>query len=128
MNTTTMSSFPTRLALAGAFALSLAFAGTTYAQDAVTEANLADRIVAAKTPADHQAIANFYTAQAAAAGEKVKMHQAMDAAYGKTGQKGRTEAQVHQHCKDLISSYTKEQKDYQALAKEHEAMAATAGK
>ena len=128
MNTITRSSSLSRLAMAGAFALSLALAGTSYAQDAITEANLADHIATAKTAADHQAIANFYTAQAAAAGEKVKMHQAMDSAYGKSGQKGRTEAQVHQHCKDLISSYTKEQKDYQALAKEHEAMAAKAGK
>ncbi len=125
MNTMHITRSLSRLAIAGAVALGLALAGVAHAQEPITEANVAQHIATAKTAADHQAIANFYKAQAAAAGEKVKMHEAMDAAY-KSGQTGKTEARFHEHCKDLISSYKKEQKDNLELAKEHEEMAAKA--
>lgn len=124
MNIRTRSHSLSRLAAAGAFALGLAWAGASYA-DTITEDNVAQHIAAAKTPQDHQDIANFYTAQAAAAAAKVKLHQQMDSAY-KSGQSGKTEAKFHEHCKDLIASYTREQKDNEALAKEHEAMAKAA--
>lgn len=54
------------------------------AADTITDANVTDAIAAAKTPQDHQAIAAYFRAQAAAAGEKVKLHEAMLASWEKT--------------------------------------------
>ena len=90
--------------------------------DEVTEQNVAERIAAAKTPQEHEAIATFFKGQAAAAGEKAKEHEAMLGSWKKSTS-GRSLNVMRQHCEDAIASYKKLQKDYEALADEHEKMA-----
>ena len=94
----------------------------------VTEQNVAERIATMKTKQDHEAIAAFFKAQAAKAGEEVKTHEAMLASWKKSIM-GHSLVTMTQHCEGLIASYKKLQKDYEAMAAEHLKMAqAAAGK
>lgn len=88
------------------------------AADTVTDANVAEAIVAAKTPQDHEAIAAYFRAQAAAQGEKVKLHEAMLKAWEKTVA-GRSLENMRKHCNDLIAASRKAQKAYEAMADMH---------
>jgi hypothetical protein len=99
-------------------------ATVTLAQD-VTDQNVADRVASAKTAQDHEAIATFFKAQAATAGEKVKEHEAMLGSWKTTS--GRSLNVMKQHCEDAIASFKKLQKDYAAMAAEQEKMAKKAG-
>ena len=103
----------------------LLIAGGAWAQAGaagpVTDANVVERIAQAKTPAEHQAIALYYKAQAADAAAKVKEHEAMVKAYGGTGSKT-----MNRHCETLLKTYRAQQKDLEGLAKDHEDMAAAA--
>lgn len=91
----------------------------------VTDDNVAERIAQAKTSADHEAIAEYYKAQAAVAAAKVKEHEAMLASYKNVA--GTSLEIMRNHCKGLIQSYGQEQREYEALAKEHEKLAQAAG-
>jgi hypothetical protein len=94
--------------------------------DDVTDANVADRIAAAKTAQDHDAIAAFFRKEAAATGEKIKTHEAMIASWSKSIG-GKSLEYMRRHCQDIITSLKKEQKDYEGLAAEHEKLAKEAG-
>ena len=84
----------------------------------VTEAQIA----AAKTPADHEAIAKAYEADAATADAKAKEHEAMARTYRSTGgPKANTNSMVR-HCERLVKNYTDAGADYRALAAEHRGM------
>ena len=87
----------------------------------VTDENVTERIVQAKTPAEHEAIAAYYKAQAAVAAAKVKEHEAMVKAYGGHGAKT-----MNRHCEALLQTYRAQQKDLETLAKDHEEMAKAA--
>ena len=93
--------------------------------DDVTEQNVAEKVATAKTPQDHEAIAAYFKAQAAAAGEKVKEHEAMLASWTKTTA-GKGLTVMKQHCEGVIASFKKIEKDDDAMAKEHEKMAKSA--
>jgi predicted NAD-dependent protein-ADP-ribosyltransferase YbiA (DUF1768 family) len=86
--------------------------------DTITDENVAERVAAAKTPADHKALAAFFTAQAEAAVAKVEMHQKMAAAFT-----GKQQENWQLHCNALIGTYKKQAEAYTALAKEQEQMA-----
>lgn len=101
-----------------ALAFSLVAPGSGFAQ--ITEQNVAEKIAAAKTPADHQAIAAFYRSEAAEAAAKVKTHEAMMSSYRTAGKPGEGLAA---HCRTLIAQYTAAEKDYTHMAEEHEALA-----
>jgi len=101
-----------------AIAITTAFASPVLAQ--VTEQNVAAKIAAATTPADHEAIAAFYRSEAAAAAAKVKTHEAMAASYKTAGKFG---PGLADHCQTLIREYTAAEKDYTKLAEQHEALA-----
>ncbi len=107
-------------------AASLVFAIATpvsFAQAAdVTEAQIA----AARTPADHEAIAAKYDAEAKAADEMVANHESMAKAYKAAGAKG-TQSMAS-HCNRLVTQYREAAKEYRALATEHRAMAKAAVK
>jgi hypothetical protein len=94
--------------------------------DEVTESNVADRIAAAKTAQDHDAVAKFFRSEATAAGEKVKLHEAMLGSWTKSVA-GKSLEQMRRHCQDIIAASKKVQKDYEALANEHEKLAKHAG-
>jgi len=90
----------------------------------VTEAQVA----AARTAADHEAIAASYDAEAKAAEGKAADHESMAKAYtGASGMKGGRQAMVS-HCDRLVTEYRAAAKEYRAMAAEHREMAKTAGK
>jgi hypothetical protein len=112
------------LALAGA----LAFAGGTALAGDVTEANVSEKMASAASPADYDALVQYFTAQANAAAAKVKEHERMAAsAKAPSGGGGKPAVQIGSHCDSLVSAYKKTQADYEALAKEY-AAAAKGGK
>lgn len=94
--------------------------------ETVTEANVAQAIASAKTAEDYQALAAYFHAHAAAAGENVKLHQAMLQSWEKSVS-GKSLEHMRQHCRDLIESYRKLQKENEALARQYESMAKGAG-
>ena len=104
--------------LAAVFALG--FAIPSVASEAVTEAQIA----AARTPADHEAIAKAYDAKALEAEADARGHEAMARTY-KTGgtPKGKSAAMVG-HCERLTKSYQAAATEYHALAAEHRKLAA----
>jgi hypothetical protein len=108
-------------ALVGAFAAALAIAWAApavRAADAITDDNVDQAVAAAKTPADHQALAAYFTSKAEAATAKVDSHRRMATAFsGKQKENWRT------HCDALIGAYKKEAKEYIALAKQQESLA-----
>ena len=104
--------------------LTLGLATPIPASADVTDAQIA----AAKTPAEHEAIAKAYDADAAAADAKAKEHEEMAKAYRSAGgPKMETNSMVH-HCDGLVKEYKAAAADYRALAAEHRKMAAEAGK
>lgn len=89
----------------------------------VTEAQIA----AARTPAEHEAIAASYDAEAKAAEEMAANHESMGKAYKSAGGKGGTQSMVS-HCNRLVTQYRAAAQEYRSLATEHRALAKTAGK
>lgn len=105
-----------------AFLLLTAFAASrVMAVDPVTDATVEARVAAAKTPADHEAIATYYRAEAAAAEAAVKRHEAMLAKYRTLSSE--TTRIMQGHCTTLISSYKKVAESFEGLAKEQENLA-----
>ncbi len=91
----------------------------------VTEAQIA----AARTPADHEAIAKSYDADAAAAEATASKHETMARAYHSAGGPKKTgPTSTVRHCERLVRSYTDAAADYRALAAEHRSMAQDAAK
>lgn len=88
----------------------------------VTEAQIA----AAKTPADHEAIAAQYDAEAKAADEMAANHESMGKSYKAAGFKGTQSMAAH--CNRLVTKYQDAAKEYRGLAAEHRAMGQAAGK
>lgn len=82
------------------------------------------KISAAKTVADHEAIAACYDAMAKDAQAKADEHKKMAQAYSMSsiGTQA-TKTHFHQHCESLVGIYESEAKEYTALAKAHEDMA-----
>jgi hypothetical protein len=110
-------------ALATALTLFVAVPGSATAD--VTEAQIA----AAKTPADHEAIAKAYDEEAAAAEAKAQAHEGMARIYraGGGAPKASPTAMVR-HCDRLMKSYSAAAVEYRALAAEHRKMAAGGAK
>jgi hypothetical protein len=82
------------------------------------------KIGAAKTAAEHDAIAACYDDMAKNAEAKAAEHQKMAKAYSMSGVGNQaTKTHFHQHCEALIRSYGAEAKEYTALAKAHREMA-----
>jgi hypothetical protein len=98
------------------------------AADPVTAKNLKQKIISAKTAADHKAIAAYYRVEASKAKVKVTEHQEMAEAYRKTGfgtvAKTPNAPGTIEHCDHLITIYKDLADSLTAMAKEHEAMAA----
>jgi hypothetical protein len=111
-----------------AFAAALAFvlASPLPAAAEVTETQIA----AARTTADHEAIAKAYEADAATAEAKAKEHEAMARKYRSIGGPKSTanSSPMVRHCQRLVKSYTDAAADYRALAAEHHGMAKDAAK
>ena len=93
-------------------------------QAAAEEVDIDKMIATAKTPADHQAIADYYQHQADGAKAKAAQHTKMAQEY-KTGSFG-AKTHFHEHCETLTRIYQSEAKEYAALAAAHRQVAAKA--
>ena len=88
--------------------------------------DLGPKITAAKTAADHEAIAAEYAKEAKEATAAADAHEKMAKSYEGLGKMGQYHA--NQHCANLVKSYRDQAKDLQALADAHTAEAKKAGK
>jgi hypothetical protein len=84
----------------------------------VTDANLNQMIKNAKTPSDHEAIAEYYDKEAAENENKAKLHQISESVYFKTSNR--------LHCGGLIKAYKAAARQDKALAAAHRQMARAA--
>jgi hypothetical protein len=87
------------------------------------DADLDKMISSAKTAADHEAIAAEYQRRAAAAKADSAKHAEMAAAYKKAGGALVEKQHIDKHCDILVDLYKKVAKEFETLAKDHEAMA-----
>jgi hypothetical protein len=89
-----------------------------------------DKMIAtAKTASDHQAIADYYKQQAKEARAQADTHKKMAQTYSMSSiGRQATKTHFHEHCEALVRNYEAEAKEYDALAKAHEDMAAKAAR
>jgi hypothetical protein len=92
----------------------------------ITKDNVGEHIAAAKTAADHQAIASYFRSEAQEEEDRAKRHESMLASYEKTG--GKPYLNMIEHCRGIIHKSRGLQQDYLEMAKLHEEMAKSAGK
>jgi len=114
----------TRLFALGLVALVALLASPTTRALAAEDVDIDKMISTAKTPADHQAIADYYQQQADAAKAKATQHTKMAQEY-KTGPFG-AKTHFHEHCETLARIYQSEAKENAALAAAHREMATKA--
>lgn len=81
------------------------------------------RIAAAKTPADHEAIAKSYDAEAVAADAKATAHEAMAKTYRVGGAPKGSHVSMAGHCERLVKQYRTVAEEYRLLAAAHRQMA-----
>ncbi len=84
-------------------------------------------IAAAKTPADHEAIAKAYEEEAASLEKLAAMHKNLGDTYGQPGGKPWQAAQS-KHCRSVATELEAAAKNERALAAEHHKMAKGAEK
>ena len=108
------------VSIISAGALAMMLSGGVYAADAgVTSA----QIEAAKTPADHEAIAASFEQEAVRLEALAKEHDKMAKTYqGTSSKRGIASASMHAHCANLAKKYREAAQENRDLAKEHRAM------
>lgn len=99
--------------------LAIGWADSAVRADTITDDNVEAAVAAAKTVADHQALAAYFTAKSKEALANVERHKRMATALGSGKQAGSWEA----HCHSLMKASQEQAKDYAALATEQEAIA-----
>lgn len=82
------------------------------------------QIAAAKTAADHEAIAKAYDDEATQLDRKIELHKSMADTY----KAGKSASVVGNHCVAIAKDFKAAAKEYRALAAEHHKMAQQAGK
>ena len=122
--TSHLKSTLTVIAVCVAFAFALTLAPALASAGDITAANVGERIASAKTPAEHQAIADYFSSEAAAEGERVKLHESMLEGYKKAG--GKPYQNMIAHSQAMLGESRKLRKDYAAMADLHAKMAKTA--
>lgn len=83
----------------------------------------ATQIAAAKTPADHEAIAESYEAEAAAADAKAASHESMAKTYRTGGSPKGSRTTMAGHCERLVKQYRAVAEENRLLAAAHRQMA-----
>jgi hypothetical protein len=99
--------------------LVLGWAGSPVRADAITDENVDATVANAKTAADHQALAAYFTTKSEEALANVERHKRMSNSLGG----GKPGANWEAHCQSLIRTYQAQAKDYAGLAKEQAAFA-----
>jgi hypothetical protein len=84
----------------------------------VTDDTVEAAVASAKTPADHAALAEYFTSKAQAATASAENHDKMAKGFhGKAGER------MAAHCKSLAAADRKQAQDYTALAKAEQQLA-----
>jgi len=99
-------------AFGGVISAALVLAAVAIAAD-----DMSAKVAAAKSAADHQALAAEYDAHAKDATAKAEQHEKMAKSYQGLGKMGQYHAT--QHCANLSKSYRDQAKEFQALADAH---------
>ncbi|MEW5975734.1 MAG: hypothetical protein AB1898_08000 [Acidobacteriota bacterium] len=102
---------------------------STRAGEKMSKRAIKEMIGAAKTASDHQALADYYNAEAAKAQGKADEHAKMAEWYSKAGEgvkKIPYAPGTISHCDRLEKHYQAAAEDLRALAKEHETLSAKA--
>jgi hypothetical protein len=107
--------------LSGVALLALAaFAFPVFAARTADDADFLKQVQSAKTPADHEAIAKHYDADAAEATASAVMHRTMGESYkgqaATASGKGAGISPMPQHCEALAKNYDVEAEHYKAMA------------
>ena len=113
----------TRLLIALAIGIASQFSllASAVAAEAITDDNVAAMVTAAKTAADHQALAEYFRAEAKEAETLAQKHRGMKLSHS---QKGGSVWDAH--CTRLIKRYEDLAGDYRTLASEQDGMAKAA--
>jgi hypothetical protein len=99
-----------------------AFGQSASAQDKVSKDQLNKLIATARTPAEHQRIADYYQGQARQYQAQVDEHNAMIAAY-KANPSSKHQAALLTHCQNLVTDLKDLSTKSQELAHMHQQMA-----
>jgi len=119
-----MKRFMQTMTIATLLALSLAGGA---AAETLPPGLTAEAIAAAKTPAEHQAIADAYAKEAQNLRAMADAHRRMDSSYPEPGHLS-AKLGVKRHCRALVEAYEAAAKDADALSKAHHEMAEAAAK
>lgn len=84
------------------------------------------QIEAARTPADHEALASYYAKESATARTKANDHRSMGRAYLASPVGGRGSGSMPAHCRAAAASYDGLASQFDAMAAEHRQMAGEA--
>ena len=106
------------LAICVVTAMFVAFIVPAVHADPITDDNAAAMMAAAKTPAEHEALAAYFTSKAEAAEANVQKQKEMYHSLS-----GKTKQNMRMHCKAIIGQYQNQAKSYTAMAKEEAKLA-----
>ena len=112
-----------RLAASAALVACLALSGCANTAKPEPTLTLQQRVEAAHTRADHEALVTYYSGEAVTARAKAAEHRDMIKAYQKQVANGHGNANMETHCKSLIMGYEAMAADYDMLATSHRQMA-----
>lgn len=87
---------------------------------------LQQQIQAARTPADHQKLTDYYVKEAATARASAAEHREMGKRYGAAPMGGRGGGSMSSHCNAVAASYDEIASRYDAMAAGHKEMASAA--
>lgn len=108
----------------------MALALPTFPACASGDADVLAKVQAAKTAADHEAIAKIYDAKAAEATKEAADHRRMGEAYkglsGTVTGKGYATSAMPQHCDAIAKAYDAEAENFKAMAHAHRDLAKAA--
>jgi len=108
-----------------ALLLSIALIGCASQPSSAPSAATQQRIEAAQTRADHEALAVYYDKEAAAARATAAEHRKMAKSY-QTYQAGRGGGNMPAHCNAIVRSYEGIATEFDAMAADHRRMAGQA--
>ena len=110
---------------ASALLVSIALAGCAVGPTSVPAVVTQQRIEAARTPADHEALAADYAKDAVSARAKAAEHRKMAASYQRY-QPGRGGGNMQAHCNALVRNYEAIAAEFDGMAAGHRQMAVQA--
>ena len=104
-----------------------AFALPVFPARAANDADMLKQVQSAKTPADHEAIAKHYDAEAAAATQSAATHRKMGESYkGQAASSSGKAAGISAmpgHCESLAKNFDAESEQFKSMAQTHRDLA-----